>query len=62
MSKFYQNHNPIYVFKYVIVGDRNVGKSCITQRFVYNDIVTNLYFLQQTIFITQTMYKRNVEC
>ena len=39
MSKSMQTiNNPTYVFKCVIVGDRNVGKSGIIQRLVHDDV------------------------
>ena len=57
MSNSNQHQDPTYVFKYVIVGDRNVGKSCIIQRFAYNDNVRNRYCQQLTFFITQKKYR-----
>ena len=38
-----KNHK--YVFKYVVVGDNNVGKSCLIKSFVNKEEVRNDYYL-----------------
>lgn len=32
----YPNDNPDFVFKFVIIGDSGVGKSCIMHHFIFN--------------------------
>ena len=36
MNSYLDNDHQDYVFKYVIIGDSGVGKSCIMHHFIFN--------------------------